>query len=291
MTAWRRPIRATWRATRAGSSGSFQVGLPVLTWQKPQRRVQVSPRIMKVAVPRSQQSPMFGQAASWQTVCRLSSAILAFSSRYFGPPGMGTLNHFGLRSRMSRTSGPRTFRTSMPPGLARERVLCSRVGGVAVRRPSPPRLPGADEVHAGARERDEGEDEEAELQRGVVGRAAVPGDRGARRRRGRRGCRRAGRSSRIAVAAAPGDRGRVEALAAPQPGLGRADQQAADADAEQRAAGAEQDADAALGQRQRGGGAAELVEERGGNAGGDDDEEDLRACRPWPPGVGAAPRA
>ena len=30
--------RATLRATRAGSSGSFHVGLPVLTLQKPQRR-------------------------------------------------------------------------------------------------------------------------------------------------------------------------------------------------------------------------------------------------------------
>ena len=81
MTAWRRPIRATLRATRAGSSGSFQVGLPVLTLQKPQRRVQVSPRIMKVAVPRSQHSPMLGQAASWQTVWRFSALIRARSSR------------------------------------------------------------------------------------------------------------------------------------------------------------------------------------------------------------------
>ena len=75
MTAWRRPMRAIERATRAGSSGSFQVGLPVLTLQKPQRRVQVSPRIMNVAVPRSQHSPTFGQAASWQTVCRFSERI------------------------------------------------------------------------------------------------------------------------------------------------------------------------------------------------------------------------
>jgi hypothetical protein len=81
MTAWRSPIRATWRATRAGSSGSFHVGLPVLTWQKPHRRVHVSPRIMNVAVPRSQQSPMFGHAASWQTVWRLSSAMRLLSSR------------------------------------------------------------------------------------------------------------------------------------------------------------------------------------------------------------------
>ena len=61
-------MSATERATRAGSSGSFQVGLPVLTLQNPQRRVQVSPRIMNVAVPRSQHSPMLGQAASRQTV-------------------------------------------------------------------------------------------------------------------------------------------------------------------------------------------------------------------------------
>ena len=74
-------MRATCRATRAGSSGSKKVGLPVLTLQKPQRRVQVSPRIMNVAVPRSQHSPMFGQAASWQTVCSPSSSMRRCSSR------------------------------------------------------------------------------------------------------------------------------------------------------------------------------------------------------------------
>ena len=89
-------MRATERATRSGSSGSFQVGLPVLTLQKPQRRVQVSPRIMNVAVPRSQQSPMFGQAASWQTVCRPSSAIVFDSSRYFALPGPRDLEPRGL---------------------------------------------------------------------------------------------------------------------------------------------------------------------------------------------------
>ena len=74
-------MRATLRATRAGSSGSFHVGLPVLTLQKPQRRVHVSPRIMKVAVPRCQHSPMFGHAASWQTVWRFSVSISRLSSR------------------------------------------------------------------------------------------------------------------------------------------------------------------------------------------------------------------
>jgi hypothetical protein len=68
-------------ATRSGSSGSTCCGLPVLTLQKPQRRVQVSPRIMNVAVPRSQHSPMFGQAASWQTVCSPCPSISCFSSR------------------------------------------------------------------------------------------------------------------------------------------------------------------------------------------------------------------
>src|SRR5829696_1972541 len=107
MTAWRSPIFATERATRAGSSGSFHVGVPVMTWQKPQRRVQVSPRIMNVAVPRSQHSPMFGQAASWHTVLRLFSLMVWFSSRYFGEPGAGTLYQAGLRSRYATVFVPR----------------------------------------------------------------------------------------------------------------------------------------------------------------------------------------
>ena len=115
-------MRATERATRSGSSGSFHVGLPVLTLQNPQRRVHVSPRIMNVAVPRSQQSPMFGQAASLQTVCRPSSAIVFDSSRYFALPGRGTLNQAGLRERNGSTSSPMILRTSMPPGFARDRV-------------------------------------------------------------------------------------------------------------------------------------------------------------------------
>ena len=81
MTAWRRPIAFTWPATRIGSSGSFQVGTPVCTLQKPQRRVQTSPRIMNVAVPRSQHSPTLGQLASSHTVWRLDSSIVAFRRR------------------------------------------------------------------------------------------------------------------------------------------------------------------------------------------------------------------
>src|SRR5690349_19594405 len=127
MTACLRPILATLRATRAGSSGSFQVGLPVLTLQKPHRRVHVSPRIMNVAVPRCQHSPMLGQAASWHTVCRFSDLMRLFSSRYLGPPGAGTLNHGGLRERNGCTSGPSTSSTSaIPPGLALDRVAMSQ---------------------------------------------------------------------------------------------------------------------------------------------------------------------
>src|SRR5690242_16289144 len=123
MTAWRRAILATLRATRAGSSGSFHVGLPVLTLQKPHLRVHVSPRIMNVAVPRVQHSPMLGQAASWQTVWRFSDLIRPFSSRYFGPPGAGTLNHGGFLERNGCTSGPRTSSTlAIPPGFALDRV-------------------------------------------------------------------------------------------------------------------------------------------------------------------------
>src|ERR1700709_391652 len=111
MTAWRRAIFATERATRRGSRGAFQVCLPVLTLQKPQRRVQVSPRIMKVAVPRSQHSPTLGQAASWQTVCSPSVLIISVSSRYFGPPGGGTLNHGGFGPPNGAPPSPHTLLT------------------------------------------------------------------------------------------------------------------------------------------------------------------------------------
>ena len=75
MTACRMPIRAIDSATRRGSSSSSQVGRPVLTAQKAQARVQVSPRIMKVAVPALQHSPMLGQWASSHTVWRPSDRI------------------------------------------------------------------------------------------------------------------------------------------------------------------------------------------------------------------------
>ena len=68
-TAWRRPRRATASPTRRGSSASTSPPRrPLFTAQKAHARVQVSPRIMKVAVPAFQHSPRLGQRASSQTV-------------------------------------------------------------------------------------------------------------------------------------------------------------------------------------------------------------------------------
>src|SRR5947209_1716160 len=58
-------VSARW----CGSSASGASGRPCATSQNGQRRVQMSPRIMKVAVPLPKHSAMFGQEASSQTVC------------------------------------------------------------------------------------------------------------------------------------------------------------------------------------------------------------------------------
>jgi len=60
--------------------GSSAPGNPVFTLQKAQARVQVSPMIMKVACFFSQHSPIFGQPASSQTVCRPLARIMAWVS-------------------------------------------------------------------------------------------------------------------------------------------------------------------------------------------------------------------
>ena len=70
-----RPSTAAARAVFSGSNGSTARGIPVLTLQKAQARVHVSPRIITVACFLVQHSPMFGHAASSQTVARLSSRI------------------------------------------------------------------------------------------------------------------------------------------------------------------------------------------------------------------------
>ncbi len=68
-------MAATDSARCSGSSGSTAPGLPVATLQKAQARVQMSPRIMKVACFCVQHSPIFGQAASSHTVCRFFARI------------------------------------------------------------------------------------------------------------------------------------------------------------------------------------------------------------------------
>ena len=106
MTVCRSPIAATASPTRRGSSQSTQpLGLPGATAQKPQRRVHSSPRIMIVAVPRSQQWPRFGQRASSHTVTmrwRRSSALV---SEYSPAPGSLILSHGGRR-RNEGSPGP-----------------------------------------------------------------------------------------------------------------------------------------------------------------------------------------
>ena len=60
-----------------GLAGVERAGMPVLTLQKAQARVQVSPMIMKVACFLSQHSPMLGQPASSQTVTRPCSRTIS----------------------------------------------------------------------------------------------------------------------------------------------------------------------------------------------------------------------
>src|ERR1700722_1574890 len=67
-------------------------------WQKPQERVQTSPRIMSVAVPADQHSPMLGHLADWQTVWRFCSRTSFTRREYSSPPGMRILSQDGLRA-------------------------------------------------------------------------------------------------------------------------------------------------------------------------------------------------
>src|ERR1700722_15279772 len=90
-------MRATASATRKGSSSSGgAAGLPLGTAQNPQARVQIFPKIMKVAVPCSQHSPMFGQRALSHTVFNSSVRIRRFKSWYLGPLKNLTRSHSGL---------------------------------------------------------------------------------------------------------------------------------------------------------------------------------------------------
>ena len=73
-------------------------GLPLGTAQKPQRRVQRLPSIMKVADFWFQHSPMLGHWALSQTVWRLSSRASFLRLWKVSPMGARALSHSGLRA-------------------------------------------------------------------------------------------------------------------------------------------------------------------------------------------------
>src|SRR4051812_677950 len=86
-----------------GSSASGASGRPCATSQNGQRRVQISPRIMKVAVPLPKHSAMFGQEASSQTVCSFCRRRMSLISwkREFGLAAR-TRIHDGFGSVLAR---------------------------------------------------------------------------------------------------------------------------------------------------------------------------------------------
>ena len=87
------------RATFSGSSQSTVSGRPVFTPQKPQERVQTLPKIMNVAVPSPQHSPILGQLPEVQMVWRSYLSTNPRNSVYFFPVGSFTLNHLGFLVR------------------------------------------------------------------------------------------------------------------------------------------------------------------------------------------------
>ena len=86
------------RARFTGSSASSGFGRPWATSQNGQRRVQMSPMIMKVAVPLPKHSPRFGQLASSQTVCSLLARSASLMRATSGVPWVLARIQFGLRS-------------------------------------------------------------------------------------------------------------------------------------------------------------------------------------------------
>src|SRR5690606_25018197 len=71
-------------------------GFPVFTPQNPQLRVQIFPRIINVAVPSPQHSPIFGQLPLWQIVLSLYLSTKPRNSRCFLPVGNFTRSHSGF---------------------------------------------------------------------------------------------------------------------------------------------------------------------------------------------------
>ena len=99
-TTYRRFILAAASATRRGSSASTGPGRPSSMLQKRQLRVQVAPRIKKVAVRAEKHSNWLGQLASWHTVWSCPLSIMDRICSYWGPEGSFLLSHEGLPVRM-----------------------------------------------------------------------------------------------------------------------------------------------------------------------------------------------
>ena len=123
ITACFRPSSATDSATRSGSPRSSSDGRPDVTAQNLQARVQTSPRIMNVAVFRFQQSKMFGQRASSQTVCRRRPWTICFSSLKFSPSVTRTRIHSGIGAgrRDSVVLTAECYRASIPRAASSSR--------------------------------------------------------------------------------------------------------------------------------------------------------------------------
>src|SRR5665647_1780985 len=79
------PIVLIDSASRADSRGSGGSGLPVFVAQNLQALVHISPRIIKVAVPLFQHSPMLGQFPLVQIVCRWFSTTTCLTIEYVSP--------------------------------------------------------------------------------------------------------------------------------------------------------------------------------------------------------------
>jgi hypothetical protein len=91
------------------------LGRPVATAQKEQLRVQTLPKIMKVAVPSPQHSPIFGQLPLSQMVWSLLVSTIVRTFLYSGPTGNFTLSQSGrfLRSEVITGSSIIVFSLSV----------------------------------------------------------------------------------------------------------------------------------------------------------------------------------
>jgi hypothetical protein len=106
------------------SSATSNTGRKTTKWiSYLQPRVQVSPRIMIVAVavpvsPPDQHSPRLEHRASSQTVCIFSSRSLALMAAYLEPPGIVSFIHLGLASGRFRVPTSTMYAKSPSDGVS-----------------------------------------------------------------------------------------------------------------------------------------------------------------------------